>query len=79
LLPLVLEVAKVVAARSDGEQMLAQAPHFEQEKPLPTLRLGDLALTATPAKDEAGARAQVARRQPDGTWLRILDLPDFRG
>ena len=47
--------------------------------PLPTLHLGDLALTATPALDEAGARAQVVRRQPDGTWLRVLDRPDFRG
>jgi ketosteroid isomerase-like protein len=67
------------AIRALYEQMLAQAPYFEQETPLPTLRIGDLALTATPAKDEAGARAQVARRQPDGTWLRILDRPDFRG
>ena len=50
-----------------------------EQMPLPTLRLGDLALTATPALDEAGARAQVVRRQPDGTWLRILDRPDFRG
>jgi hypothetical protein len=49
------------------------------EKPLPTLHCGDLELTSTPALDEAGARAQVVRRQPDGTWLRVLDRPDFRG
>jgi ketosteroid isomerase-like protein len=61
------------------QQMLAANPRFLQETPLATLQIGDLALTATPAKDEAGARAQVARRQPDGTWLRILDRPDFRG
>jgi ketosteroid isomerase-like protein len=67
------------AIRALYEQMLAARPHFGLEKPLPTLRLGDLALTATPALDEAGARAQVVRRQPDGTWLRILDRPDFRG
>ena len=67
------------AIRALYEQMLAASPHLALEKPLPTLRLGDLALTATPALDEAGARAQVARRQPDGTWLRILDRPDFRG
>ena len=24
-----------------------------------------------------GARAQVVRRQPDGTWLRLLDQPEF--
>jgi ketosteroid isomerase-like protein len=61
------------------EQMLAAKPQFLVETPLPTLLIGDLALTATPARDEAGARAQVARRQPDGTWLRVLDRPDFRG
>jgi hypothetical protein len=61
------------------EQMLAQVSHIEPEDPLPTLLDGDLALTATPAADEAGARAQVVRRQPDGTWLRVLDRPDFRG
>jgi ketosteroid isomerase-like protein len=61
------------------EQMLAAAPHFRVEEPLPTLQIGDLALTATPALDAAGARAQVVRRQPDGTWLRVLDRPEFRG
>jgi uncharacterized protein (TIGR02246 family) len=59
------------------EKVLASAPHFEQEPPLPTLVSGDIALTSTPPKDGAGARAQVARRQPDGTWLRLLDQPEF--
>ena len=67
------------AIRALYEQMLAARPQFSQEQPLPTLQIGDLALTATPARDEAGARAQVARRQPDGSWLRVLDRPDFRG
>ncbi|HEY5182733.1 MAG TPA: hypothetical protein VIJ07_23685 [Dermatophilaceae bacterium] len=44
---------------------------------MPTLISGDIALTSTPPKDGAGARAQVARRQPDGTWLRLLDQPEF--
>jgi ketosteroid isomerase-like protein len=66
------------AIRALYQKMLAQAPEFEPEAPLPSLIIGDLALTATVAKDEAVARAQVARRQPDGTWLRILDRPDFR-
>jgi ketosteroid isomerase-like protein len=61
------------------ERMLEAKPQFKLETPLPTLRLGDIALTATPALDEAGARAQLVRRQPDGTWLRVLDRPDFRG
>ena len=59
------------------EGMLAQKPHFEYEEPLTTLINGDLALTATEPQDDAGARAQVVRRQADGSWLRILDRPDF--
>jgi uncharacterized protein (TIGR02246 family) len=60
------------------EKVLANAPHFEPESPLPTLVSGDLALTSTPPKDGAGARAQVVRRQPDGTWLRLIDQPEFK-
>jgi uncharacterized protein (TIGR02246 family) len=59
------------------EKVLANAPHFEPEDPLPTLVIDDIALTSTAPKDGAGARAQVVRRQPDGTWLRILDQPEF--
>jgi uncharacterized protein (TIGR02246 family) len=58
-------------------QVLAKAPRFAPEAPLPTLISGDIALTSTPPKDGAGARAQVVRRQPDGTWLRLLDQPEF--
>lgn len=65
------------AIRTLWEAVLARAPRFEQEPPLPTLISGDIALTSTPPKDGAGARAQVARRQPDGTWLRLLDQPEF--
>jgi ketosteroid isomerase-like protein len=65
------------AIRALWEKVLARAPHFELEPPLPTLISGDIALTSTPPKDGAGARAQVARRQPDGTWLRLLDQPEF--
>ncbi len=65
------------AIRELWEKILANAPRFEQEPPLPTLISGDIALTSTPPKDNAGARAQVTRRQPDGTWLRLLDQPEF--
>ena len=58
-------------------KVLANRPHFEPEQPLPTLANGDLALTSTPPKDGTGARAQVVRRQPDGSWLRVLDQPEF--
>jgi uncharacterized protein (TIGR02246 family) len=59
------------------EGMVAQKPRFEYEEPLTTLISGDIALTATQPQDDAGARAQVVRRQPDGSWLRVLDRPDF--
>jgi uncharacterized protein (TIGR02246 family) len=65
------------AIRALWEKVLANAPRFEQEPPLPTLISGDIALTSTPPRDGAGARAQVARKQPDGTWLRLLDQPEF--
>jgi ketosteroid isomerase-like protein len=65
------------AIRGLWEKVLAKPPHFEQEPPLPTLICGDIALTSTPPRDGSGARAQVTRRQPDGTWLRLLDQPEF--
>ncbi|WP_255953247.1 YybH family protein [Streptomyces odontomachi] len=65
------------AIRTLWEKVLANAPRFEPEPPLPTLVSGDIALTSTPPKDGTGARAQVVRRQPDGTWLRLLDQPEF--
>lgn len=65
------------AIRALWERVLADRPHFEPEPPLPTLVCGDVALTSTPPGDGAGARAQVVRRQPDGSWLRVLDQPEF--
>ncbi|MFA1550126.1 YybH family protein [Actinomadura chokoriensis] len=65
------------AIREMWEKVLAAGPRFEPEEPLPTLISGDLALTSTPPRDGAGARAQVVRRQPDGAWLRVLDQPEF--
>lgn len=65
------------AIRALWEKVLANAPRFEPESPLPTLVSGDIALTATVARDGTGVRVQVARRQPDGTWLRVLDQPEL--
>ncbi|RKN05979.1 YybH family protein [Streptomyces radicis] len=59
-------------------KVLASGARFEPEPPLPTLVSGDLALTSTPPRDAAGARAQVVRRQPGGGWLRVIDQPEFR-
>ncbi|BFV60418.1 hypothetical protein KCMC57_up55220 [Kitasatospora sp. CMC57] len=36
-----------------------------------------IALTSTPPADGTGARAQVVRRRADGSWLRLLDQPEF--
>jgi ketosteroid isomerase-like protein len=65
------------AIRALWERLLPGMPRFEPEEPLPALVSGDIALTASVAKDGAGARAQVARRQPDGSWLRLLDQPEI--
>ena len=65
------------AIQSLWENVVASAPRFEPEPPLPTLVSGDIALTATVARDGTGVRVQVARRQPDGTWLRLLDQPEL--
>ncbi|GAB3574220.1 hypothetical protein GCM10027445_34690 [Amycolatopsis endophytica] len=67
------------AIRGVLEQMLAHTgEEFRVEEPMPTVRHGDLALTSTRPADNTGGRVQVARRQPDGTWLRIIDRPEIR-
>jgi hypothetical protein len=58
-------------------KVLVGGPRFEPEPPLPTLVSGDIALTSTIAKDGTGVRVQVVRRQPDGSWLRLLDQPEL--
>lgn len=65
------------AIRALWEKVLAGGPRFEPEQPLPTSVSGDIALTSTPPKDGTGARAQVVRRQSDGSRLRLLDQPEF--
>ena len=66
------------AIRAVFEKMLAHAPRFQVEDPLPTVRHGARALTSTRPADNPGGRVQDARRQPDGTWLRIIDRPEIR-
>ncbi|GAC66994.1 YybH family protein [Gordonia soli] len=66
------------AIRELWSKVLANRPTFTPEEPLPTLVFGDgLALTSTPPRDGAGARAQVVQRQADGSWVRIIDQPEF--
>jgi ketosteroid isomerase-like protein len=64
------------AIRALFEKVVTMMPTMQVEEPLPTLYYGDLALTATQAADGTAGRAQVARRQADGNWLRILDRPE---
>jgi ketosteroid isomerase-like protein len=64
------------AIRDVFEEMLRHVDAFASEEQLPTLRHGDLALTATRSADETGVRVQVAQRQGDGSWLRIIDRPE---
>jgi ketosteroid isomerase-like protein len=71
------QTAGRAAIREFWAKALPNMPRFEPEPPLPTLLSGDIALTSTPPRDGAGARAQVARRQADGSWLRLLDYPEL--
>ena len=67
------------AIRDVLAQFVAHVPlPVPLEDPLPTVRYGDLALTSTPSKDGTGIRVQVAERQPDGSWLRVIDRPESR-
>lgn len=58
------------------QQMVDAGVKFAIEAPLPTVRFEDLALTSTRSADNTGVRVQVLRRQPDGSWLRIIDRPE---
>jgi len=58
------------------QQMIHAGMKFAIETPLPTVRFENLALTSTRSADNTGVRVQVLRRQPDGSWLRIIDRPE---
>jgi ketosteroid isomerase-like protein len=59
------------------QRMADAGVKFAIENPLPTVRFEDLALTSTRSADNTGVRVQVLRRQPDGSWLRIIDRPEI--
>lgn len=54
--------------------LLANQPTFEAGERRPASRQGQLALTSSPQVNGTVA-AEVARRQPDGTWLWAIDQP----
>ncbi|WP_163508340.1 YybH family protein [Fodinicola acaciae] len=66
------------ALRDLFAEMVKNLPEFKQEPTLPTVRNGDLAITSTVPSDNTGGRVQVVRRQPDGSWRRIIDRPEIR-
>lgn len=57
-------------------RFLTAGPHLAPGTQRPALRKGNLALTSSRLGDGA-ITGEVARRQPDGTWLWILDCPDL--
>lgn len=62
------------AIRNAYERLLATGRTSTAEAQLPALVNGDLALTST--RIPAGATAEIARRQRDGTWLWMIDRPN---
>lgn len=58
------------------QKIIDSGAKFPIETPLPTVKFEDLALASTRSKDNTGVRVQVLRRQPDGSWLRIIDRPE---
>ncbi len=62
------------AIRAALQQFLAGRPALTGESQ-PAPRCGDLALTST--RFPGGATAEIARRQPDGSWLWVVDQPSI--
>jgi ketosteroid isomerase-like protein len=56
--------------------ILASRPQFSPGKQRPALQNGELALTST-LLTNGNVTAEVARRQPDGTWLWSVDQPSI--
>lgn len=67
------------AIRAAYERLRAQGVRFPRERQLPTVLYDDLALTSASSADNTGIRVQVLRRQPDGSWLRVIDRPESKG
>jgi ketosteroid isomerase-like protein len=58
------------------EQFVAAAPVLSPGTQHPTLISGDLALTSS-TLDTGEVVVEVARRQPNGSWLWVLDQPSI--
>ena len=60
------------AIRQVFKDFVASGVHLTLGDQQPSLRVGDLALGSTRLLD-GGVTAEVARRQPDGTWRWVID------
>jgi ketosteroid isomerase-like protein len=69
-------ICGTAALRAFYTSLLADPPEFTGTVN-PAVRHGDLALTST--HFPGGATAEIARRQPDGTWLWIADQANILG
>ena len=47
------------------------------EAALPTVICGSVALTSTVGADGTAVRVQVVRRRADGSWQRVIDVPEM--
>ena len=62
------------AIRRFYSRLLADRPTFQEGEQSPPLRNGNVALTSSRLKNGA-VTAEIARQQPDGTWLWAVDQP----
>jgi ketosteroid isomerase-like protein len=62
------------AIRAFYSKILEGRPQFQPGEQSPALRNGIFALTSTRLTNGT-VTAEVARQQPDGTWLWIIDQP----
>ncbi|HEY3139533.1 MAG TPA: nuclear transport factor 2 family protein [Acidimicrobiales bacterium] len=60
------------AIRRGLDDFVASGVNLTLGEQQPTLRVGDLALGSTRLND-GGVTAEVARRQPDGTWRWVIE------
>jgi len=62
------------AIRRFYAELLADRPTFQAGKQRPALRQGSLALTSSRLVN-GQVTAEIARQQPDGAWLWVIDQP----
>ena len=60
------------AIRAFYTEVVAAGRKYDFGDQRPAIISGDLALTSTGCRD-GSVTAEVARRQPDGTWLWVID------